>query len=144
MISSVTELSLPAVENLFARALNSSVYLSWNLPLASNDDNVTYCVDVVDGRENTIHTKCALTETEYTFVLPNQSWCNQYFFTVTPTTANSNGTQKRVPFFADISRKYKVQPCNFPCITCTLVPQVIDEPKLLTDNRGIISMVSCA
>ena len=99
---------LPAVENLFARLLDSTVHLSWDVPSISNDDNVaiTYCVDVEIDRDYTIHTDCALTQTEYTFVLPDRSWCFNYYFTVTPYTADTNGTRKEVPFLTNISRKY--------------------------------------
>ena len=87
---------LPAVGDLevMYRDVDSHFSVGWTGPFTRDitgvDPDVTYCVYVINSTSSEIlHSKCEITETEFSYAAPSFSGCSMFAFTI--TTVNIAG-----------------------------------------------------
>ena len=88
---------LSAVGSLRITTHDSTISLTWTAPFTLNvrgvDRDITYCVGVVNSTSSlTLHSKCGITETVFSFSIPPDSACHNYTFTFTVTPVNGVGS----------------------------------------------------
>ena len=94
-------IDLPSVNYLNATLVTASqVCVNWT----SINYTDTYCVKVENSSSYVLQMECGLNMTMYKFALPYESWCHNYFFTISLVY----GVFKVVPYVQNISCK--------PCI----------------------------
>lgn len=100
-LNTFTSGPLSAVDSLNASADNTSLLIHWFAPsivtFTYQNSNITYCVDIVNSSA-TLHSKCGITRTEFSYLLPPRSWCEEFTVTVTPVNVIGNGTRRHVQF----------------------------------------------
>ena len=87
---------LSAVTDLHGSVQASTISLSWTPPFtlniaSENPDIVGYWVGVMNSSSFLLHS-CEINETGFSFILADDSGCQEYIFHITPVNVVGNGT----------------------------------------------------
>ncbi len=95
---------LSAVDSLTLTTQNSTISLTWIAPFTQNIAGVDpdiqgYCASVVYAASAlTVEEICGISETEFSYPIPEDSVCHLYQFAVTPINVVGNGVRTTVPY----------------------------------------------
>ena len=89
---------LPAV-SLINSTENFTIFLTWEPPFTLDITNVDpditgYCVDVINSTSSEmLYSECGITETEFSYLIPNNSHCyiTTFSFSITPLNTVGRG-----------------------------------------------------
>ena len=96
---------LSAVDFLILTHEMSTISANWTAPFTldvdSTNPDITYCVNVVNSTSSeTLHRRCGITETHFTYPTPDNRQCPALLFTVTPVNRVGNGASRTVSFLS--------------------------------------------
>ena len=107
---------LSAVGSLAITTLSdSTLSLTWEPPFTLDitgvDPDITgYCVDVINSTSTVrLHTQCGITESSFTFPIPEDADSHMYNFTVIPVNIVGNGTENTISYIGGKS--------DMPCMS---------------------------
>ena len=77
--------------------------LTWEPPFTLDidgvDPDITYCVDVINSTSSvTLHSECGITETEFSYPLPQDAVCHSYVLTITPVNVVGRGVSSSLTY----------------------------------------------
>ena len=81
----------------------STLSLTWEPPFTLDitgvDPDITYCVDVINSTSSvTLHSECGITETEFSYPLPEDAVCHSYVLAITPVNVVGRGVSSSVSY----------------------------------------------
>ena len=92
----------------------SILSLTWEPPFSLDidgvDPDITYCVDVINSTSSvTLHSECGITETEFSYPLPEDAVCHSYVLTITPVNVVGRGVSSSLTY---IGTEAGIYACN--------------------------------
>ena len=104
---------LSAVRSLSSIANSTLIYVTWEPPFTLDITNVDpditgYCVDVINSTSSvTLLSECGITETEFTYLMPPESYCysTTFSFFITPLNIVGRGEMATLFYREHLSSK---------------------------------------
>ena len=82
----------------------STLSLTWEPPITLDitgvDPDITgYCVDVINSTSSvTLHSECGITETEFSYPMPEDAVCHGYVLAITPLNVVGRGVSSSLTY----------------------------------------------
>ncbi len=89
---------LPPVDSLEVGAQDSTILLSWAAPHSLS--TLTYCISVTNSTaQRVVDSECGITQMQFTYPMPQRTFCDVYLFSVSPVNENGKGAEITTSFY---------------------------------------------